>query len=187
MGRKQTFYNVILALVILGVFLLVGYQRYHSLKTRFQITLFFRNASVCLTPFFYDEQQRRELDFFPENWKDLTTDLLPYLTDNYYEIEPKHRLDPFQEGRKLEVRYGIVRHPVEVKLDSGRYNPERHVFFTWSTGPSREVDQVEMRVASLEEGNEYRFQRMPYDISNGLWSSGYLFYDSHGVQFGRVD
>jgi len=164
--------------------LLVGW-RYSQLKARVQTAQFFINAGQLINFSLFTLGPEQTADA-PEEWKKAQGSLAPLIRKAHPDLGEKYFHDPFPaDGAApfLDVRYGVVKHPATVILY--RYNPSRPSCFTWSAGPSRLAPII--KTEDSPEERIYDFQSLPFHPSNGLYSQGYLFYDSQGVVFGKID
>ncbi len=170
---------------VLAVLTALMSWRYYQLKTRVQITRFFREAPMLFPPMLDLSLQSSALKI-PPSIRKTTGNVLPELLRLYPTMRQRSQKDPFgsESGGKrlLEVRYGIVRHSAPVQMPYS--NPNRPVWFTWSAGPS---DADPALISQLVDNTTptHQFKAPPYQPSNGLWSQGYLYVDSLGGQLGK--
>ncbi len=169
-----------------GILLSILVYRYYQLRTRVNLALFFNNASYCLSSF-QPIDVNGQFSRVPESFKSITGNLTPRLRELFPQISTKYFIDPFSSKQQvlefLDIRYGIVNHPVTI--ESTWYKPDESVWFTFSCGPSRIEPQYHSN-KTKSSVTKFQFESVVYDISNGLWSRGYLFVDLQGVCLGEV-
>lgn len=156
-------------------------QRYEELYTYEQLRRFFKNAQLVMAfqgMLFQDEVARKKLDQIKAH----EGNRLPLLKDEFLALPEKHYADPFQPGNELLLLYGYVRHPVEI--EDSYFNNDEPVWFTYSRGSGGAMPKLEITRQSGQR-SEYRFLSQPFDISNGINSKGYIYYDSRGLRLGE--
>ncbi|MEW6235364.1 MAG: hypothetical protein AB1656_08265 [Candidatus Omnitrophota bacterium] len=189
--RKKIFANSSAARILLAgllcllLALLMGW-RYSQLKARVRTAQFFINASRIIHFSLFSMGPEPSADL-PGEWKKEQGSLTPFIRKTHPDLGEKFFRDPFPANGAapfLDVRYGVAHHPAAAMLYP--YNLSRPSCFTWSAGPSRQSPSMDIRDATPQE-RIYDFQSSPFHPSNGLYSKGYLFYDSQGAAIGKID
>ena len=183
---KSLLFRVIF-LGVVGILLAVlVIFRYQLLKTRVDITQFFNDSSYVLSFLLQDDFSKRTAPI-PEEVKKQPKNLLPEVTQAIADLKNIPFYDPFssagEPGKPLELRFGRVQHPMAIQ--SPFWTPDRARWFTWSRGPSRREPEIKTEPIH-DDYSFYRFVSPPYQVSNGLWSDGYLYLDSKGLELGKI-
>ncbi|MBD3267953.1 hypothetical protein GF373_14905 [bacterium] len=185
MARKNPSVKfTLLGICSLAVLGLIAWE-YQRLHTQNQVRLFFRNGDRILS--FVNPRPLEPTGPPNSHLHPLKTkfgNLLFLIPQLEIHIPPKYLSDPFDPHHDMELRHGIVTHPIPIESPLGQ--PNQPAWFCFSAGPAEVGPILETNLIHQSEGRKYRFISMPYDVSNGLWSEGYLFMDSHGNQRGRL-
>ncbi len=169
-------------LAILALMLIAN--RYITLKNQVLITRFFQNARYVLTPF-SSQMESLSAEDYVAKWSNLNQPLLDYARSELPKKADKYYRDPFSDylsQRFLPLRVGVVKH--QHPAQNQYYKSNQPVVFAWSNGPSR----IPPAFNRENEGiHNYRFISPMYNVSNGLFSYGYLYVDTQGGIWGKVD
>ncbi|MBI1389183.1 MAG: hypothetical protein GC154_12120 [bacterium] len=158
-------------------------QRYIDLRIKHDIHLFFERARQSLPL----ESSDGGVSFgpsIPESIKKQPGNLMSAVMEINTRVAAKHTLDPFTEngGGLIELRYGTAIHPAIGTITL--FGPD-HYWFEFSRGPGG----APVKTRESEDENGWRrveFISPPYEVSNGLRSSGYLYLDGYGGRVGFV-
>jgi hypothetical protein len=109
---------------------------------------------------------------------------LAFLDPDFQTLPEKTYRNPLSKhGSELVVaRYGVVTHPVPIH--SVYHKPGEPVWFILDSGPSRQPPQ--WQATRQADHWRYAITSFPYDVSNGLYSVGYLYVDSMGCTLGKM-
>lgn len=155
-------------------------DRYFYLKTKHEIHLFFQRANACLNAgiagsMMNDEDQNSRLQAIYDGIVAIQR------------TEPSRFRDPFGTVPDASIQFGIgtvIHQKADIKRQSYHHDT---VVFVSSRGPSRKDISIEATMPySMHDGlsGKIMFLDAPYDISNGLFSRGYLYADTNGVRLG---
>ena len=175
--------KLVLGLMVILVGVMI-HSRYGQLKMQRRLCMYFRNAGQVLSQLRAPVEMQMGLEIpteIKEKPGNVIHDLIPFLKDT----PPKYTLNPVSASPAalLDIRYGEVQHPVPLK-STMQYIPGKQLWFCFAPGPLGMAPAVEITEPTPLH-RIYRFLSMPYNLTNGIQSEGYLFADSRGIRFGE--